>query len=225
VVATNQSGSARGLMDMASLNAINSKMHKAVNQAGGRIEAVFYCPDTAESQSPCRKPIRECSSLSPSASTSPRSGTLRRRQPARPPAAAAVGAHPILVLSGKARRPARPASFRKGPPFIRIWRRGARAVPMTFLRSLVFLIAQILVTPSLRDRRARPLFLCRGFALSRDLRWSRTMIWLAKNVLGIHYRVIGMENLPRTPGVILSKHQSAWETWPSRSFSPPQCWC
>src|SRR5205814_2367556 len=56
VVATNQSGVGRGLMDMVSLNAINSKMHKAVNLAGGRIEAVFYCPDTAESQSPCRKP-------------------------------------------------------------------------------------------------------------------------------------------------------------------------
>src|SRR6266705_500147 len=56
VVATNQSGIGRGLLDMSALNAINAKMHKAVNQAGGRIEAVFYCPDTAESQSPCRKP-------------------------------------------------------------------------------------------------------------------------------------------------------------------------
>jgi len=56
VVATNQSGVGRGLFDMATLNAIHAKMHKAVNQAGGRIEAVFYCPDTAESQSPCRKP-------------------------------------------------------------------------------------------------------------------------------------------------------------------------
>ncbi len=56
VVATNQSGIGRGFFDMAALNAIHAKMHKAVNQAGGRIEAVFYCPDTAESQSPCRKP-------------------------------------------------------------------------------------------------------------------------------------------------------------------------
>ena len=56
VVATNQSGIGRGLFDMATLNAINSKMHKMVSQAGGRIEAIFYCPDTAESDSPYRKP-------------------------------------------------------------------------------------------------------------------------------------------------------------------------
>src|SRR2546428_10421895 len=47
VVATNQSGVGRGLMDMASLNAINSKMHKAANQAGGRIQGVFYFPPPA----------------------------------------------------------------------------------------------------------------------------------------------------------------------------------
>src|SRR2546428_11143030 len=50
-VATNQSGVGRGLMDMASLNAINSKMHKAVNQAGERTEGVFYFPDTAPAPS------------------------------------------------------------------------------------------------------------------------------------------------------------------------------
>ncbi|MFZ0105538.1 MAG: HAD-IIIA family hydrolase, partial [Thiobacillus sp.] len=42
VVATNQSGIARGLLDMVTLNAIHAKMHKAVAAAGGRIEAVFY---------------------------------------------------------------------------------------------------------------------------------------------------------------------------------------
>src|SRR5262245_65439913 len=56
VVATNQSGIGRGLFDMATLNAINAKMHKVVNQAGGRIEAIFYCPDTAEPDSRYRKP-------------------------------------------------------------------------------------------------------------------------------------------------------------------------
>ena len=102
VVATNQSGIGRGLMDMASLNAINSKMHRAVNQAGGRIEAVFYCPDTAESQSPCRKPnpgmfFAIAERLNVALERAPCVGdSLRDLQ-----AAAAVGAHPILVLSGK----------------------------------------------------------------------------------------------------------------------------
>ena len=56
VVATNQSGIGRGLFDMAALNAMHNKMHKAVAQAGGRIEAVFYCPDTDASESFYRKP-------------------------------------------------------------------------------------------------------------------------------------------------------------------------
>ena len=56
VIASNQSGLGRGLFDVAALNAMHAKMHKAVTQAGGRIDAVFYCPDSADSNSPCRKP-------------------------------------------------------------------------------------------------------------------------------------------------------------------------
>jgi D-glycero-D-manno-heptose 1,7-bisphosphate phosphatase len=105
VVATNQSGIGRGLLDMASLNAIHAKMHKAVNQAGGRIEAVFYCPDTDESHSPCRKPnpgmfqaIAE--RLNAALEQAPCVGdSLRDLQ-----AAAAVGGRPILVLTGKGRK-------------------------------------------------------------------------------------------------------------------------
>ena len=56
VVATNQSGLGRGLFDMGILNAIHEKMHRAVALAGGRIDAVFYCPHSADSQCECRKP-------------------------------------------------------------------------------------------------------------------------------------------------------------------------
>ncbi|HET7763691.1 MAG TPA: D-glycero-beta-D-manno-heptose 1,7-bisphosphate 7-phosphatase [Burkholderiales bacterium] len=105
VVATNQSGVGRGLLDMATLNAIHAKMHRAVNQAGGRIEAVFYCPDTDESHSPCRKPnpgmfhaIAERFNVS--LADAPSVGdSLRDLQ-----AAAAVGARPILVLTGKGKK-------------------------------------------------------------------------------------------------------------------------
>ena len=44
VLATNQSGIGRGLFDMDTLNAIHDKMHRAVQAAGGRIDAIFYCP-------------------------------------------------------------------------------------------------------------------------------------------------------------------------------------
>ena len=56
VVATNQSGVGRGLLDMATLNAIHEKMHKALAQAGGRIDAVFYCPHAEDANCNCRKP-------------------------------------------------------------------------------------------------------------------------------------------------------------------------
>jgi D-glycero-D-manno-heptose 1,7-bisphosphate phosphatase len=102
VVATNQSGIGRGLFDMATLNAINSKMHKAVNQAGGRIEAVFYCPDTDASRSTNRKPapgmllaIAERFNV-PIAHAPAIGDSLRDLE-----AAAAAGAQPILVLTGK----------------------------------------------------------------------------------------------------------------------------
>jgi D-glycero-D-manno-heptose 1,7-bisphosphate phosphatase len=55
-IATNQSGIARGLFDMATLNAIHDKMHRALAQAGGRIDALFYCPHSAEDNCTCRKP-------------------------------------------------------------------------------------------------------------------------------------------------------------------------
>jgi len=56
VVATNQSGVGRGLFDMATLNAIHDKMHKALGHVGGRIDAVFYCPHAQEADCACRKP-------------------------------------------------------------------------------------------------------------------------------------------------------------------------
>jgi D-glycero-D-manno-heptose 1,7-bisphosphate phosphatase len=56
VVATNQSGISRGLFDAATLNLMHDKMHKLVAQAGGRIDAVFYCPHKNDDRCACRKP-------------------------------------------------------------------------------------------------------------------------------------------------------------------------
>lgn len=55
VVATNQSGVGRGLFDLETLNLIHRKMHRMVQEAGGSIEAVFFCPDVDEAN-PNRKP-------------------------------------------------------------------------------------------------------------------------------------------------------------------------
>jgi D-glycero-D-manno-heptose 1,7-bisphosphate phosphatase len=56
VVATNQSGIGRGMIDMASVNAVHAHMLKQLQLAGGRIDAVFFCPHTPEDGCDCRKP-------------------------------------------------------------------------------------------------------------------------------------------------------------------------
>ncbi|MDR2851879.1 MAG: D-glycero-beta-D-manno-heptose 1,7-bisphosphate 7-phosphatase [Burkholderiaceae bacterium] len=57
VVASNQSGIGRGVFDMAALNAMHMKMHKMLAAAGGRIDAVFFCPHSPDEQCDCRKPL------------------------------------------------------------------------------------------------------------------------------------------------------------------------
>ena len=57
VLATNQSGIGRGLFDMASLNAIHTKMHRQLSTAGARVDAVFFCPHAPEDGCGCRKPL------------------------------------------------------------------------------------------------------------------------------------------------------------------------
>jgi D-glycero-D-manno-heptose 1,7-bisphosphate phosphatase len=57
VLATNQSVLGRGLVDVASLNAIHKKMFKQLAAVGGRIDAIFYCPHTPEDACTCRKPL------------------------------------------------------------------------------------------------------------------------------------------------------------------------
>src|SRR5690606_608213 len=42
--------------------------------------------------------------------------------------------------------------------------------------------------------------------------WPRMCLWAARWIVGIRYQVIGMDKLPDGPLIILSKHQSAWET-------------
>ena len=54
--------------------------------------------------------------------------------------------------------------------------------------------------------------------------WSRLMVWAAERICGIRYRVLGAENIPREPCIILSKHQSAWETLAFQVIFPPQVW-
>ena len=55
-VATNQSGVARGLFSMLTLNAIHQKLHAAAQQIGADVDAIFFCPHAAADNCDCRKP-------------------------------------------------------------------------------------------------------------------------------------------------------------------------
>jgi D-glycero-D-manno-heptose 1,7-bisphosphate phosphatase len=57
VVATNQSGIGRGMIDMAAVNAVHAHMLRSLQSFGGRIDAVFFCPHTPDDNCDCRKPL------------------------------------------------------------------------------------------------------------------------------------------------------------------------
>ena len=101
VVATNQSGVGRGYFEMATLNAIHDKMHRLTGQAGGRIDAVFFCPHRPEANCACRKPrtglYEEISRrFNVSLKDIPCIGDSQHDLEA----AAAAGGVPVLVLTG-----------------------------------------------------------------------------------------------------------------------------
>jgi len=105
VVATNQSGIGRGLFGITTLNAIHEKMHRALASAGGRLDAIFFCPHSADASCGCRKPepgmLREIGQrFGIDLAGVPCIGDGLRDLAA----AAAVGAQPILVLTGKGER-------------------------------------------------------------------------------------------------------------------------
>ncbi|MGH8687554.1 MAG: lysophospholipid acyltransferase family protein [Burkholderiales bacterium] len=93
---------------------------------------------------------------------------------------------------------------------------------MTALRSALFALALVVVTPPYA------VVALATFPLPRLVRyriisgWSRLVVRLARAICGIGWTVEGREHLPAHPGVILSKHQSAWETLAFQEIFPPQ---
>jgi len=102
VVTTNQSGIARGLFDMSTLNKINNRMLAQVRQKGGDIAAVLFCPHGPGDGCDCRKPrpgmfSELAARMKISLLGVPAVGdSLRDLEAAR-----AVRAFPVLVRTGK----------------------------------------------------------------------------------------------------------------------------
>jgi D-glycero-D-manno-heptose 1,7-bisphosphate phosphatase len=126
IVATNQSGIGRGFFDMAALNAIHDKMHRALAQAGARVDAIFFCPHAADDNCNCRKPKTGmfediAHRLNTSLTGVPMVGdSIRDLQ-----AAAAAQAQPLLVLTGNGKKTLRSGAL---PPATRVYDDLAAAV-------------------------------------------------------------------------------------------------
>ena len=55
--------------------------------------------------------------------------------------------------------------------------------------------------------------------------WRLGIQWGVEHLLGIRPKVIGIENMPQEPCIILSKHQSAWETMTLQDYVPHGAYC
>ena len=104
VVATNQAGVGRGLFSLEMLIRIHRKMASSIRDKGGRLDSVFFCPHSPADQCGCRKPkpgmLLEISDrLGIRLSGVPVVGdSLRDLE-----AAAAAGAMPVMVKTGRGR--------------------------------------------------------------------------------------------------------------------------
>ncbi len=90
------------------------------------------------------------------------------------------------------------------------------------MRSALFALALALLTPPYSAIALMTVFLPRHTRWRIISGWSRCVIWLSVWILGLEYRVEGRENLTDRPAIILSKHQSAWETLAFQLIFPPQ---
>jgi 1-acyl-sn-glycerol-3-phosphate acyltransferase len=93
---------------------------------------------------------------------------------------------------------------------------------MSLLRSALFWLALLLITPpyALLALASAPLPRMARYRVISG--WSRIVLWCLRVLCGVRWSVEGQDHLPRRPAVILSKHQSAWETLAFQQIFPPQ---
>lgn len=96
--------------------------------------------------------------------------------------------------------------------------------PPRVLGSLLYALFQLIVTPAfaLVSLATFPLPLAARYRVISQ--WARMMVKAAELLCGIRYRVVGRDNIPDEPCIILANHQSAWETFCFQLIFPPQVW-
>jgi 1-acyl-sn-glycerol-3-phosphate acyltransferase len=95
---------------------------------------------------------------------------------------------------------------------------------MIWLRSTLYAIGLLLATP-LFSLLALSTFPFAPLTRSRIIAWwAKGMLRWMKLTCGLDYRILGAENILAEPGILLSKHQSAWETLAFQKIFPPVVW-
>ena len=95
---------------------------------------------------------------------------------------------------------------------------------LAILRSTLYMLLQVIITPpyALITLACFPLSPHHRYRITSS--WTLIMLFLLRNLCGLRYQIIGAENIPKTPSIVLSKHQSAWETLAFQKIFPPQVW-
>lgn len=95
---------------------------------------------------------------------------------------------------------------------------------MTFIRSLVFFLVQLVWTPIYASMVifVFPLPPHTRYRIASGLAYST--MWLLRVICGVRMEVRGAENIPKQPCVVICKHQSAWETFALQTVFPDQVW-
>lgn len=93
-----------------------------------------------------------------------------------------------------------------------------------WIRSLIF-FAGMLITATVYTPVALAVSPLPAITRSRIIGyWADFIVAWLRVTCGLSHRVVGLENLPARPCVILSKHQSAWETIAYQHIFPAQAW-
>jgi 1-acyl-sn-glycerol-3-phosphate acyltransferase len=92
---------------------------------------------------------------------------------------------------------------------------------LSALRSLAFLLFQMVVTPLYAFAMLAFAWLPRVPRYNMARSWCRVNLWGVRWICGIRWQVTGAENIPVTPHVVMAKHSSTWETLALNLYFPP----
>ncbi len=92
---------------------------------------------------------------------------------------------------------------------------------MVLLRSIIYWLVFCIVTPLYAVICFLILPLPKYTRVKIISGWCHILVWCLKVICGLRYKIVGRENIPKGPAMIMCKHQSAWETMGLQLVFPP----